>query len=183
MVRCDRVRRLGLLPAKAAAVPEGESVPESECRRPVLPSVRSFTRLGSRFPPEIGDISGSLPSHSGHPHSAPQKQLPIYRSIQKVDAHIRRRLRAIVLKHWKSKRTTARRLIRLGVRPKTAWRRVYEGHQSIWALSHNPVTERGLRNAYFAERGLVTLLDRFELIWAAINAPAQLALPLGTTRS
>jgi hypothetical protein len=65
----------------------------------------------------------------------------------------------------------------------TAWRRVYEGQQSIWALSHNPVVERGLRNAYFAERGLVTLLDRFGLIWAAINAPAQLALPLGTTRS
>jgi group II intron reverse transcriptase/maturase len=107
----------------------------------------------------------------------------VERSIQKVDAHIRRRLRAIVLKHWKSKRTTARRLIRLGVRPKTAWRRVYEGHQSIWALSHNPAIERGLRNAYFAERGLVTLLDRFGPIWAAINAPAQLALPLGTTRS
>jgi hypothetical protein len=106
----------------------------------------------------------------------------VERSIQKVDAHLRRRLRAIVLKHWKSKRTTARRLIRLGVRPKTAWR-VYEGHQSIWALSHNPVIERGLRNAYFAERGLVTLLDRFGPVWAAINAPAQLMLPLGTTRS
>jgi hypothetical protein len=48
---------------------------------------------------------------------------------------------------------------RLGIRPKMAWQRVYEGHQSIWALNQNPAVERGLRNAYFAERGLVTLLD------------------------
>jgi group II intron reverse transcriptase/maturase len=104
-------------------------------------------------------------------------------SIQKTDAHIRRRLRAIVLKHWKTKRTTARRLISLGIKRKTAWHRVYEGRQSIWALSHNPAVERGLRNAYFAERRLVSLLDRFRKIWAAINAPVQLQLLPGTTRS
>ncbi|HXK36895.1 MAG TPA: group II intron reverse transcriptase/maturase [Candidatus Paceibacterota bacterium] len=104
-------------------------------------------------------------------------------SIQRADAHIRRRLRAIVLKHWKTKRTIVRRLIRLGVRFKTAWRRVYEGRQSLWALSHNPAVDRALRNAYFADRGLVRLQELFEPLWAAINAPAQLVLPLGTTRS
>jgi RNA-directed DNA polymerase len=107
----------------------------------------------------------------------------VERSIQRTEAHIRRRLRAIVLTHWKTKLTTARRLIRLGISRKTAWQRIYEGRQSIWALSHNSAVDRGLRNAYFADRGLVSLLDRFRLIWAAINAPAQLALPLGTTRS
>jgi len=107
----------------------------------------------------------------------------VERSIQRTDAHIRRRLRAIVLKHWKTKRTTARRLIQLGVSRKTAWRSVYAGRQSLWAMSHNPAVDRGLRNAYFAERGLVSLLDHFRQIWAAINAPAQLVLQLGTTRS
>jgi group II intron reverse transcriptase/maturase len=107
----------------------------------------------------------------------------IERSIQGADAHIRRRLRAIVLKHWKTKRTMARRLIELGVKRKTAWRYVYKGRQSIWALSHNSAVNRGLRNAYFAERGLVSLLDRFRKIWAAINAPVQLILLPGTTRS
>ena len=66
-------------------MPESSAGPGqgSEARRrsslpcPVLPSVRSFARLGSRCPPEIGDISRSLPSHPEHPHSAPQKQLPI----------------------------------------------------------------------------------------------------------
>jgi hypothetical protein len=44
------------------------------------------------------------------------------RTLHNADAHIRRRLRAIVLKHWQRKRTMAKRLIKLGVRPKTAWR-------------------------------------------------------------
>jgi len=103
--------------------------------------------------------------------------------VSSVDAHIRRRLRAIVLKHWKRKRTIARRLIRLGVKPRTAWRRVYEGRKSLWTLSHDPAVDRGLRNAYFAERGLVSLRERFKDIWAAIGAPVQLALALVPARS
>lgn len=107
----------------------------------------------------------------------------IERVLQGTDAHIRRRLRAIVLHHWKTKRTTARRLIHLGVKPKTAWRRVYEGRKSLWALSHDPAVDRGLRNAYFAERGLFSLLERFRRTWATIVAPAQLVLALEYERS
>ena len=40
----------------------------------------------------------------------------------------------------------------------TAWRRVYAGRKSLWALSHDPAVERGLQNAYFAARGLVSLV-------------------------
>jgi retron-type reverse transcriptase len=43
------------------------------------------------------------------------------RTLHNTDAHIRRRLRAIQLKHWKTKRTMAIRLVRLGVKAKTAW--------------------------------------------------------------
>ncbi len=38
----------------------------------------------------------------------------------RLDAHIRRRLRASLLRQWKTKRTVVRRLIRLGVSAKTA---------------------------------------------------------------
>ena len=51
------------------------------------------------------------------------------RTFAGLDAHIRRRLRAIQLKHWKRKRTVAQRLVRLGVRRHTAWRRVYQGRE------------------------------------------------------
>lgn len=103
--------------------------------------------------------------------------------VQRVDAHIRRRLRAQILKQWKRKRTIARRLIRLGIRPRTAWRRVYEGKTSLWALSHIPVVERALNNAFFAARGLLFLREKFRAHWAAIRAPRQPGLFAVSERS
>jgi hypothetical protein len=97
-----------------------------------------------------------------------------------LDAHIRRRLRAIMLKHWKRKRTIVKRLIQLGVRPATAWRHVYDQRRSLWALSHSPAVERALRNAYFAERGLVSLRHKWEQKHIEqVVAPVQLTLTLG----
>ncbi|MCA1701236.1 MAG: hypothetical protein LC790_21000 [Actinobacteria bacterium] len=71
-----------------------------------------------------------------------------------IDAHIRRRLRAILLHHWKRQRTIVRRLVALGVKPQSASRAVYAGKKSTWAPSHAPAV--ALRNAYFAKRGLVS---------------------------
>jgi RNA-directed DNA polymerase len=98
--------------------------------------------------------------------------------MRKLDAHIRRRLRAIILRHWKRKRTIVRRLIKLGVRWESAWRQIYEGRKSWWALSHTPVVDYGLRNAYFAKRGLVFLVDLHQPAHQQIVAPElpQLAL-------
>jgi group II intron reverse transcriptase/maturase len=100
-------------------------------------------------------------------------------TLQKLDAHLRRRLRAIQLEHWKTKRTIARKLIKLGVASSTAWRTVYRGRKSLWALSHTPAVDRALRNAYFAERGLVSLVGRWEVLSQRFAAPVQLTLPLG----
>jgi group II intron reverse transcriptase/maturase len=107
----------------------------------------------------------------------------VLRTLHGLDAHIRRRLRALQLAQWKTKRTRARRLIQLGVKPKTAWRNVYEGRKSLWALSHAPAVDRGLRNAYFAERGLVSLEQRWRFAHENIVAPVQLELALGQPRS
>jgi len=107
----------------------------------------------------------------------------IERVVNGADAHIRRRLRAIQLKHWKRKRTIASRLIRLGAKRKTAWRVVYEGRKSWWALSHAGVVDWAMPKRYFLARGYLPLLERFREIWAANDAPAQLALPWAPTRS
>ena len=101
------------------------------------------------------------------------------RTFSALDAHIRRRLRAIQLKHWKRRRTMARKLVQLGVSHRTAWRRIYAGRKSLWALSHDPAVDRGLRNAYFAERGLVSLAERFRARLEQLVAPPQLTLALG----
>ena len=101
------------------------------------------------------------------------------KTLETIDAHIRRRLRAIQVKHWKRRRTMAQKLTKLGVAPKLAWRAVYWGRQSTWSLSRNQAMHRGLRNAYFAERGLVSLAERWEALLQRFVAPAQLTLPLG----
>jgi len=100
--------------------------------------------------------------------------------LEGLDAHIRRRLRAIVLTHWKTKQTIARRLTRLGVERATARRNVYAGRKGCWALSRNWAVHQGLRNAYFAERGLVSLAERWAQLARYIGAPGeQLRLDLG----
>ena len=103
----------------------------------------------------------------------------VIQALQKRDAHTRRRLRAIQLKHWKRKRTIARKLIRLGIGSKTAWRQVYKGRTSLWALSHAYSTNTAMPPAYFAERGLLSL----EKLWKSrsqhIVASVQFLLSLG----
>ncbi len=98
--------------------------------------------------------------------------------MRKIDAHIRRRLRAILLRHWKRKRTIARRLIKLGVPRRSAWRQVYQGRRSWWALSHIPAVDHGLNRAFFRERGLVALVEMHRQASMHIVAPQspQLAL-------
>lgn len=96
-------------------------------------------------------------------------------TLRGLDGHIRRRLRALLLKQWKRKRTRVQRLIRLGVRPKTAWNVVYKGRRRLWALSHAPAVERGLRNAFFAERGLVSLAT-----WFSVRNGWNVTVPRGT---
>ena len=100
-------------------------------------------------------------------------------TLHELDAHIRRRLRAIQLKHWKRKRTIVRKLIALGVHRRTAWRRVYEGRKSLWALSWDYVAHQGMRNVYFADRGLVSLESLLLGKLCAIVAPRQLELQWG----
>ena len=105
------------------------------------------------------------------------------RTLQNTDAHIRRRLRVIQLRHWKRKRTIASRLTKLGVSRKTAWRGVYRRRQSWWALSRGPAVQRGLRNAYFAKRGLVSLAERWLARAQPITAPVQLSWHWDRARS
>ena len=99
-------------------------------------------------------------------------------TLRALDAHIRRRLRAIVLHHWKRKRTIARKLVALGVKPRSAWRQVYAGRRSLWALSHIHAVDHGLNNAYFRERGLIALVELHRKTHQHIVAPdpPQLAL-------
>ena len=101
--------------------------------------------------------------------------------LRSLDAHIRRRLRAILLHHWKRRPTIVRNLIALGVKPRQAWQAVYSGRRSLWALSHIPQIDRALRPRYFADRGLLSLVELHRAWHEEIVAPTheQLALEWG----
>ena len=99
------------------------------------------------------------------------------RTLHNLDAHIRRRLRALLLRQWKRKRFIVRRLIRLGARASKAWHVVYEGRKSLWALSHCSPVDRALNKAYFAERGLFSLEHQYRELHRVV-APAQMSLAL-----
>jgi len=97
-----------------------------------------------------------------------------------LDAHIRRRLRAIVLKHWKRRRTIVRRLTRLGVKALTARVAVYGHNKSWWALSLTRPVNKALSGAYFRERDLLSLKERWrDLRDQSVIGPIQLSLDLG----
>jgi group II intron reverse transcriptase/maturase len=97
---------------------------------------------------------------------------------QGLDARIRRRLRAIKLKQWGSKRSIARNLMRMK-RTRKVWPAVYRGRQSLWAMSFLGVVNVRLNNKWFRDQGFVSLLDRAAQRELDMAAPAQQALPWG----
>lgn len=99
-------------------------------------------------------------------------------TLRALDAHIRRRLRAIVLKHWRRKRTIARNLVALGVKRRSAWHQVYAGRRSWWALSHTHAVDNAMPVRYFTERGLIRLVELHRNHRRDVVAPAQLQLAL-----
>ena len=101
-------------------------------------------------------------------------------TLLRLQAHLRRRMRAIVLRHWKRKRTALRRITKLGVKKATAGRTIYGTKRSWWALSGSYAVHRALNNAFFAELGLVVLTDRWQQLRSKHTiAQMQLELPLG----
>ena len=153
----------------------------------VLLSKRSKERIGDK-------IRELVPRNFGNSLDACIQRLNVYligwvsffgictgepSAFHNLDAHIRRRLRALQLRHWKRKRTIARKLVALGIRRKKAWDSVYAGRRSMWALSHTSTVDRALRNSYWDARGLFSIARRWREMRAIIAAPAQLTLALG----
>ncbi len=86
--------------------------------------------------------------------------------LARRDAHIRRRLRAIAVRHWSRKR-------------RDSWRPLKPGRRSWWFLSNTSRVTRALRNARFAELGLVSLQaewQRYQHRFAIVPVQQELAL-------
>jgi hypothetical protein len=101
--------------------------------------------------------------------------------LGRIDGHVRRRLRALILKQWKRKRHIVNRLMHMGVPASLARVDVNARRRSWWSLSEVRAVCRGLTNEYFERRGLFALHAHWRLdherIWDI--GPQQLALPTG----
>jgi RNA-directed DNA polymerase len=102
----------------------------------------------------------------------------VERDLRNIDAHIRRRLRAIQLKQWKRKRTIARNLIARGRNRRNVLQTVYGRKARIWALSHSPAVDKALDNKYWLDRGLKSLHALWSQLKQAEVAPVQIELDL-----
>lgn len=98
-----------------------------------------------------------------------------------LDSHIRRRMRALILKQKKRKLFIIRWLIRKRRIPVwKAMRDVYGGHRSLWALSITESANKAMSSYYFADLGLLNVKQRWhQLQPKLVIAPEQLALALG----
>ena len=70
--------------------------------------------------------------------------------LRKIEAHIRRRLRSRIVSQQKRRRHLYNKLVKRGVKRRTAQKAVYS-NSGRWALSHAPAVERAYPNRWFEE--------------------------------
>ena len=101
-------------------------------------------------------------------------------SLGVIDAHIRRRLRAIVLRQKKRRAHMVRWFFRKRhISLKQARVDVYGYHRSLWALSITKSANKGMSSYWFDSEGLLRLARLWRQKNAPPIAPAQLDLGLG----
>jgi RNA-directed DNA polymerase len=71
--------------------------------------------------------------------------------LKKIEAHIRRRLRARIVRQQKKKRYLFHKLIKLGVNKRMAANTAYSNHKT-WVLSHTKALEQAYSVEWFTDR-------------------------------
>jgi RNA-directed DNA polymerase len=79
--------------------------------------------------------------------------------FEELDGWIRRKLRCIIWRQWKRRRTRARKLMKRGLTEVHAWKSANNGRGPWWnaGAAHMHVA---FKKSYFDKAGLVSLLDR-----------------------
>lgn len=88
--------------------------------------------------------------------------------LKKIEAHIRRRLRARLVAQQKSRRSLYRKLTKLGVPGGMAGKAVFSNRKR-WALSHTRAVEQAFSNQWFEYKGLKVKSDQMLAHWFDLN--------------
>lgn len=102
-------------------------------------------------------------------HTAYPKQLG------HIEAHIRRRLRARLVKQQKRRRHLATKLCKLGVPKKSAYKTAYS-NKGPWALSASNAVEKAYSNKWFQQQGLIVVTTKRRGHWHEFNKRPSMGL-------
>jgi RNA-directed DNA polymerase len=83
--------------------------------------------------------------------------------FKEFDEWIRRRLRMIVWKQWKTPKTRVRKLQGFGV-PNTKAYEWGNSRKKYWRIACSPILNKTLDNSYWSNRGLKSLYQRYEFL-------------------
>ena len=78
------------------------------------------------------------------------------RTLDELDWWLRRKLRCLLWRQWKTPKTRERRLILLGLRPERAWKSSVNGRGPWWNSASKHMNQ-AVPTLYFAKMGLVSL--------------------------
>jgi len=81
----------------------------------------------------------------------------------KLEKWIRRKLRVVAWKHWKRMRTKFRKLLGMGLSLEQTKIIAYS-RKKYWRLSKTPQLNKVMDVAYFKDKGLLNLVERYSLI-------------------
>ena len=88
--------------------------------------------------------------------------------IKHVESHIRRRLRARIVKQKKRKRYLVKAILKRGIRKATAYKSVY-GRRGIWAVSWSSAMHRAYPNRWFKAKGLAMFSESRLPHWLSLK--------------
>lgn len=165
VAKSDKVKFLGMTIVKKTIAISKESMNRA------MRKVKELTPRGTHFPIEKA-VEKINRWYVGWSNYYKMTQYPM--QLQKIEAHIRRRLRARFAKQHKRRRFHFKKLIKLGVRKGTAIRSAFN-NDGIWARSISPGMHKAYPNSYFIERlGLKIASDGNLPHWFARNRVVRL---------
>lgn len=88
--------------------------------------------------------------------------------LKSVEAHMRRRLRAQLIRNQKRRRHLDNKLIKMGVRRVLAHKTVYS-NDGVWKLSHTSATEQAWSKSWFTQMGLKTISQTSKAHWQPLK--------------
>lgn len=90
------------------------------------------------------------------------------KQLKTIESHIRRRLRARIVKQAKKRRYLYRKVVRQGISGKAAARAIYS-NRGTWALSKSWALNNAYKNEWFSKAGLKTMSDQELPHWFTVK--------------